>query len=78
MHVVKEIKIVSQRIWHLKYFFDDAQKYDAWAGLEITVKAKREGQKDTGGESGLEKISSPVGLELKIYLEEKWEQGLKT
>lgn len=24
------------------------------------------------------KISSPVGLELKIYLEEKWEQGLKT
>lgn len=51
MHVVKEIKIVSQRIWHLKYFFDDAQKYDAWAGLEITVKAKREGQKDTGGKS---------------------------
>lgn len=24
------------------------------------------------------KKSSPVGLELKIYLEEKWEQGLKT
>lgn len=42
--VVKETKIVSQRTWHLKYFFDDVQKPDRWAGLEITMRAKRTGQ----------------------------------
>jgi len=49
-------------------------------GFGIAVKAKATVQTKTQRrkEYALEKIHSPVGLELKIYLEEEWEQGLKT
>lgn len=75
--VVKETKIVSQRTWHLKYFFDDVQKRDRWAGLEITMRAKEQDKHGAGGDGmRWETSKSPVGLELKIHLE-KWEQGPK-
>lgn len=44
-------------------------------GLEDNHKNKG---KKMSKEYALEKLSSLVGLELKIYLEEKWEQGLKS
>lgn len=40
-------------------------------GIERTKTQRRK-------QHALEKVSRPVELELKIYLEEKWKPGLKT
>lgn len=47
-------------------------------GIAVNAKATVQIKTQRRKEYILEEIHSPVGLKLKIYLEEKWEQGLKT
>lgn len=56
----------------------NANIIDGWVWDSSQSKATVQTKTQRKKEYALEKIRSPVGLELKIYLEEKWEQGLKT
>lgn len=55
----------------------NANIIDGWVWDSSQSKATVQTRTQRKKEYALEKIHSPVGLELKIYLE-KWEQGLKT